>query len=125
MRKLALVLLAICSTSVFAQENYEMTTYYMVFLKKAPAAAPIPPAEAQKLQDAHLANIKKMFADGKLAIAGPFTDNGDIRGIFILTVGSLDEAKSLVQQDPMVKAGRLAPEIHPWMAAKGLSFATK
>ena len=72
-----------------------------------------------------MANIRKMFADGKLVVAGPFTDGGELRGIFILRVASMDEAKALTQDDPMVKAGHLNAEIHPWMAAKALSVPSK
>ncbi len=101
-----------------------MTTYYMVFLKSGTAHSQSA-AEGEKLQQSHMANIRKMFADGKLVVAGPFTGKGDIRGIFILKVGSMEEAKALTEQDPMVKAGVLVMEIHPWMAAKGLAVPIK
>ena len=43
-------------------------------------------------------------------------DDGDLRGIVILKVNSLEEAQALVNQDPAVKAGRLRVELHPWMS---------
>jgi len=66
-----------------------------------------------------MAHIQKMAADGKLTMAGPFLDNGDLRGIFIFNVATLEEAKALTAADPAVQAGRLVMEIHPWLSQKG------
>jgi uncharacterized protein len=100
--------------------GYEMTTYYVAFLSRGPKWTPTVTPETERLQEAHLANIRKMAADGKLVLAGPFTDDGKVRGMFVLTVGSLEEAKALVDSDPAVKAGRLVAEVHPWFSAKGI-----
>jgi hypothetical protein len=40
----------------------------------------------------------------KLVVAGPFGDNGELRGIFVFKVASLDEAKVLAETDPAVRA---------------------
>lgn len=53
---------------------------------------------------------EKCYAD----ISGPFGDDGDLRGITIYNVPTLKMADSLVDLDPMVKAGRLVIEIKPW-----------
>ena len=100
--------------------GYEMTTYYVVFLSRGPKWTPTVTRETERLQEAHMANIRKMAADGKLVLAGPFADDGKLRGMFVLTVGSLDEAKALADSDPAVKAGRLVAEVHPWFSAKGI-----
>ena len=100
--------------------GYEMTTYYVVFLSRGPKWTPAVTRETERLQEAHMANIRKMAADGKLVLAGPFADDGKLRGMFVLTVGSLDEAKALADSDPAVKAGRLVAEVHPWFSAKGI-----
>lgn len=98
----------------------EMSTYYMVFLYRGPAWTPQHTPETEKVQEAHMANINKMAQDKKLLLAGPFSDNGDLRGIFVLTVASMDEAEALAKSDPAVQAGRLRYEIHPWFAAKNI-----
>lgn len=96
----------------------QMKTYYMVFLKKGPNRNH-DSATAATIQAGHMANIQKLAAAKKLKVAGPFLDDGDLRGIFILDVPSLEEAKRLTEADPAVQAGRLIMEIHPWMTQKG------
>lgn len=100
--------------------QWEMTTYQVAFLRKGPAWTPASTPDLEKLQAAHLAHIGKMAETGKLLVAGPFTDGGDLRGMFIFRVETLDEAKALAEQDPAVKAGRLVLEWHPWFAAKNI-----
>jgi uncharacterized protein len=33
---------------------------------------------------------------------------------------SLEEARGMAEADPMIKAGRLTLEMHPWMVQKGV-----
>lgn len=77
-------------------------------------------AEAQELQKAHLAYMDKLHQDGKLIAAGPFLDDSDMRGIVVYRVPSVEDANQLAAGDPMVKAGRLRLEAHPWMTLKGI-----
>jgi uncharacterized protein len=101
-----------------AVQPSQMKTYYMVFLKKGPNRSH-DSATAATIQAGHMANIQKLAAAKKLKVAGPFLDDGDLRGIFILDVASPEEAKRLTDADPAVQAGRLIMEIHPWMTQKG------
>ena len=96
-----------------------MKTYYFGLLCKGESWTPDNTPELQKLQEAHLKHIFSMAESGKLVMAGPLTDNGDIRGILIFATETLEEAKSLAEGDPAVKAGRLKVEIHPWFAKSG------
>ncbi len=100
--------------------EYEMTTYQVAFLRRGPAWTPGSTPELEKLQAAHLAHIGKMAESGKLIVAGPFSDGGELRGMFIFRVDTLEEARTLAEQDPAVKAGRLVLEWHPWFAAKNI-----
>lgn len=95
-----------------------MQQYYMAFLKRG-VVRNQNEEEASSLQEAHLAHLSKMYELGYADISGPFGDDGDIRGITIYNVPTLEMADSLANADPMVKAGRLEIEIHPWWAAKG------
>ncbi len=98
-----------------------MQQYFIVFLKKGPTRSQSE-EEAAQLQKKHLAHLGKMYELGYADISGPFGDNGDIRGITIYNVPTQKMADSLANADPMVKAGRLVVEVHPWWAAKGFSL---
>jgi len=100
----------------------KMRIYYMVFLKRGPAWTPEKTEESAKIQAGHMAHISAMAESGKLLLAGPFTDNTELRGVFVFKVGSLEEAKALTDADPAVQAGRLIMEIHPWYSAKGITI---
>lgn len=102
-----------------APPAFELTTYYFCLLTKGPNRAAHRPEEIQQIQAGHMANIERLARAGKILVAGPFADDGDWRGIFILKCASLEEAQSLVATDPAISAGRLQAEIHPWMTAKG------
>ena len=95
-----------------------MQQYFIAFLKRGENRDQSE-EDANKLQEAHLAHLSNMYELGYADISGPFGDDGDIRGITIYNVPTLAMADSLANADPMVKAGRLVIEIHPWWAAKG------
>jgi uncharacterized protein YciI len=98
-----------------------MQEYYIAFLKSGPNRDQ-PKAEADSLQRLHMAHLGKMYELGYADISGPFGDDGDIRGITIYNTPNIEMADSLANTDPMVKAGRLQIEIHPWWAAKGFGL---
>lgn len=95
-----------------------MQQYFIAFLKRGTVRNQNE-EEATRLQKEHLAHLGRMYELGYADISGPFGDDGDIRGITIYNVPTLKMADSLANADPMVKAGRLIIEIHPWWAAKG------
>lgn len=98
-----------------------MKKYFIAFLKAGPSRSQ-DPQKAAEIQQAHLNHMAELARQKKICIAGPFGDDGDIRGIVIYNVKSLEEAEELTSKDPAVKAGRLTIEIHPWWAAKGASL---
>ena len=75
--------------------------------------------EAQKIQMAHLHNIFKLKAEGKLVLAGPVDTDAELRGIGIFNLTDMEEVKKLVEEDPAVKSGRLTYEIYPWFGLPG------
>lgn len=98
-----------------------MQQYFMAFLKSGPNRSQSK-EEADSLQALHLQHLGRMYEEGYADISGPFGDDGEIRGITIYNVPTLQMADSLAHMDPMVKSGRLLIEIHPWWAAKGFGL---
>ena len=77
---------------------------------------------AAKIQEGHMANINRLYYEGKLKVAGPFGDDGNWRGIFIFDCATEEEVRKLLDTDPAISAGRLGYEIHPWWTAAAGSF---
>ena len=94
-------------------DDYGMRSYVMALLKAGPNRNQ-DSLTAARLQEAHMANINRMAAEGKLILAGPFLDDGELRGIYIFDVASVEEAKALTESDPAIQAGSLVMELHPW-----------
>lgn len=100
-------------------DDYGMCRYVMAFLYRG-ENRDRSPEETEKLQRAHLDNITRMAEAGTLILAGPFMDDGDVRGIYIFDVESVDEARKLTATDPAIQAGSLRMELHPWYGPAAL-----
>lgn len=98
----------------------KMMTAYLAFLVRGEKWTPGSTPETEAIQKAHLANINRLAEMKKLVVAGPFGDNGTLRGIFVFRVSSIEEARELAATDPAVQAGRLALQIHPWVVPEGI-----
>ena len=112
------------SEDIFKKRNspLQMKTIYLAFLKRGPnrKEGDEKTPEVQELQKAHLANINRLAATKKLVMAGPFGDDGELRGIFVFRIDSLQEAQDLCATDPMIKIRRLTIELHPWQVPEGV-----
>lgn len=129
MKSFAILILTLAfSFSVHAQQEKQnrdkkaevgqMKTYYLVFLKKGPKRDQ-DSATSTKIQSGHMAHLNKMYLEEKMDLAGPMMNDGDIRGICVYNVASMEEAKKLAESDPAVVSGRLIVEILPWYSQKG------
>lgn len=98
--------------------TFTMKKYFMVLLKSGSNRGQTQ-EESMEIQKNHLAHINWMAEQGYVDMAGPFADDGEIRGILVMRVPTLERARELAAMDPAVKAGRLVMEIHPWWAAEG------
>lgn len=78
---------------------------------------------AKRLQGEHLAYMGDQAKEGKLVVAGPFAVESPRRGIVVYRAANEIEAKQRAEADPMVKAGRLAVELHPWQVPVGAIIA--
>jgi uncharacterized protein len=97
---------------------YEMKQYWLVLLFRGPQRSQ-DSTTAAKIQQAHMNNIDRLAAEGKIIMAGPMGDRGDLRGIFIMDGKDSTEIASHIKVDSAIVTGRLRFEIHPWWTAKG------
>ena len=103
----------------FGADDYGMKQYVFVVLKTGKAK--IEDAEKRKeLQAGHMKNISRLAEEGKLVLAGPFNQGGDLRGIYIFNVKTLEEAAELVKTDPAIKAGLFDVEMTRWYGSAAL-----
>lgn len=112
------------SQDIFKKPNepLKLDTVYFGFLKRGPnrTSGDEETPKVQELQKAHIANIERLSKLGKLVVAGPFGDDGNLRGIFVFRVASRKEAEDLAATDPMIKIDRLLLELHDWKVPAGI-----
>jgi uncharacterized protein YciI len=102
-------------------DDYGMKSYVFVILKTGDNVS-----TDKKIKDScfagHMKNMDRLVKENKLVVAGPFGKNdNNFRGLFILNVKTIEEAKALLETDPAVKARYLAPEMYPWYGSAALS----
>ena len=105
--------------NVYGADEFGMRKYVMAFLYKGPNRD-LDSTRASELQMAHLKNIRLMAEKGQLSLAGPFLDNGELRGIYVFNVPTIEEAKTLVETDPAIQAGSLRMELKEWYGSAAL-----
>lgn len=128
MRKLLMIgLFAGVAISLQAQSKSankkveQIREYWFVLLVKGPNRNQ-DSATAASIQKGHLANITRLYNEGKIKVAGPFGEEGDWQGIFIFDASAKDEVEKLLNSDPAIQSGRLNYEIKSWYTAPIGSF---
>ncbi len=94
-------------------DEYGMKNYVLVVLKTGPNKIP----EGKERTDmfaGHFANMKRLAAEGKLALAGPLDGVDGWRGLFVLAVSEIEDAKKIVATDPVIIKGEMIAEYHKW-----------
>ncbi len=137
MVKIALIICSLCiSLSTFCQQGnpnydaqlaealeadaYGMKFFTFVLLKTGPNED-VSDSLRTAYFNGHMQNIARLVEEEKLIVAGPFGRNDrDYRGIFILTVQDLEEARMLLDTDPAIANGLLEAEITPWYGSAAL-----
>ncbi len=98
-----------------------MRQYVIAFLKTGPRDGDFKGEERLALFKGHFANMERLAAERKLAVAGPFSDpDKKFRGLFILAVATVEEARRLAETDPVVKSGLMIVEYVPWFGSAAL-----
>ena len=106
------------ATAVADTAKPRMKQYWLTFLLKGQNRTQDSAAAAQ-IQAAHLRNIGRLAAEGKIILAGPMGYDRDLRGIFIIDAKDSAEAASYINTDSAVITGRLHFELHPWWTQTG------
>jgi len=66
--------------------------------------------------------MQRLTEEGKLIVAGPMGKNDkNYRGLFILNVRKVEDARGLVDTDPAVKSKMLDADFLPWYGSAALS----
>lgn len=105
-------------------DEYGMRQYVLVILKTGPTPMPAG-AERDEMFRGHFANMKRLAADGKLALAGPLDGVDGWRGLFVLAVADLEEAAALVATDPVVVHGEMIAEYHQYYGSAALMLVNE
>ena len=107
-------------------DQYGMRKYVLAILKTGPKDAEVQGDARKALFRGHFDNMSRLAAEGKLAVAGPFSDpEKKYRGLFILAVETVEAAKVLAESDPTVKAGVLIVEYVPWYGSATLMLSNE
>ena len=100
-------------------DDHGMRSYVLVILKTGPTRVPDGPARDEMFRG-HFANMERLAKEGKLAVAGPLDKVDGWRGLFILAVSEIEEAKPIVATDPVIRNGEMVAEYHKLFASAAL-----
>jgi uncharacterized protein YciI len=92
-------------------DDYGMKRYVLVILKNGPNRMPDGP-ERDEMYRGHFANIQRLAAEGKLAVAGPLDGVDGWRGLFVFAVGDVEAARQIASTDPVLIKGEMVAEYH-------------
>jgi uncharacterized protein YciI len=109
-----ILLFVIPVTNAYGQANEDPTLRDHVFLvvfEPGPEWIEGKPVGEQNLRE-HGQYIMKLYEEGKILQAGPFTN--DTGGAVIYRVENIDEVEILVANDPAILAEKFNATIHPW-----------
>lgn len=81
-------------------ENMEKWLYVMM-IKKGKSYNKVTKAVITR----HVENLKKLDADGKIELCGPFKGYPGVAGMVVFKTQSFEEAEALCKQEPLVLEG--------------------
>jgi len=105
-------------------DEHGMRSYVFVLLRTGPNRTPDGPAR-DELFRGHFANMKRLAEAGQLVLAGPFDGVEGWRGLFILAVKDIDEAKRLASTDPVLASGEMMAEYHRYFGSAALMMVNE
>lgn len=105
-------------------DDLGMKRYVLVVLKTGPNKVPAG-AERDDMFKGHFANINRLAAEKKLVLAGPFDGVDGWRGLFILAMSDIEEAKRAVATDPVIIKGEMTAEYHRYYGSAALMLVNE
>jgi len=96
-----------------------MRQYVLVILKTGPNKVSDPEAR-KKMFEGHMANIKRLAEEKKLAVAGPLDGVDGKRGLFVFATTDIELAKTWVATDPVIISGEMVAEYHKFYSSAAL-----
>jgi uncharacterized protein YciI len=101
-------------------DDYGMKSYVLVILKTGPNQT-TDKTFIDSCFGGHMKNMGRLVDENKLIVAGPIGKNEqNYRGIFILNVKTIDEAKLLLETDPALKEKLLEADCYKWYGSAAL-----
>jgi uncharacterized protein len=91
-------------------------TLFVAISRVAASAGEIEPFVAD-----HLEYMNRLEADGRLWASGPFIQEGVLvgDGLTILSTATIEEARKLMEEEPLVKRGLRTFELRKWELREG------
>ena len=96
-----------------------MRPFVLVILKTGPNKT-TDPSERKKMFAGHMANIERLAAEKKLAVAGPLDGVDGWRGLYVFATPDIEVAKALVATDPVIISGEMVAEYHKFYSSAAL-----
>ena len=100
-------------------DDMGMRQYVMAFLKTGPLKVD-DAAKRAELMKGHFAMINRLANEGKLIVAGPFMEGGELRGIYLFDAKTVDEARAMTETDPSIKEGYFKVDFVRWYGSAAL-----
>jgi uncharacterized protein YciI len=95
-------------------------TIYFGFLMTGENVTPVSAEEQKSLMTGHLGYMDGQAKIGALVLAGPLIKAAPRRGLIAYRLPTMAEAVERASGDPMIKAGRMKPELYVWTIPKGI-----
>lgn len=105
---------AIAPTQEKQEPEMKLVEFHMALLKRGPKWTGNKTAETESLETSQREYATSLMQSGKAVIVGRLTDDGEIRGVYVLRAKSPEEARGWAEASPAVKTGHLIAEMHPW-----------
>ncbi len=96
------------------EPEFKLIQFHMALMKRGPKYTGQKLPDTEGLETAQREYASSLMQSGKAVIVGRLTDDGEIRGVYVLRAGSSEEARQWAEASPAVKTGHLIAEMHPW-----------